>query len=282
MGEEASIGLRFDTSALATDPVCQRFRSSIIELSAPALREDVRAVAERGWEDRTRSEYIGVMIVRHFHGLLVDLNAPADLQELALAMVIHEQQHTALCAEATRSLTPEATHPEVAFDVSELRLERTEAPLEEQLWQMILGTYLAGEVTAHALLRHAIRALPDTPYRDVLRRISRDEVLHAHIGPALLGSARRGDAPKWLPYPGDRWVWQFVMAQVQAMRKRDVVEPDEAELFGDPEAAAQLVQVGIPDSRDFKAAYLKALETAVPKALLKAGFPLQKTPAPNS
>ena len=58
-------------------------------------------------EDRTRSEYIGVMIVHHFHGLLMDVNAPMDLQEIALTMVKQEQEHAALCMTAARALGSE-------------------------------------------------------------------------------------------------------------------------------------------------------------------------------
>ena len=94
MVEEDSIGLRFDMSALADDPLLKAARIETPTIEAPSdISDEVREVACRAWEDRTRSEYIGVMIVHHFHGLLVDLNAPMDLQEVALTMLKQEQEH---------------------------------------------------------------------------------------------------------------------------------------------------------------------------------------------
>ena len=266
-----NLGLRFDLSALHADPLLTRHRGKVIPLETITLRPDVQAIACRAWEDRTRAEYVGVMIVRHFHGLLVDLNAPMDLQEIALAMLIQEQQHAQLCMGAARSLGSDG---EVAFDLEELQLKRTEQELELQFLSMLIGTYCCGEVVAHVLLRHAIKAVEDTPYRDILRRIAQDEVLHAHIGPAILRTIRDEAAPKWIAYPGDEWVGQVAIHHMKVLAERDVIEPDEAELFLDPEAAEQLRAVGIPPSNPFKEAYLKGVRNVVPKALARAGVEL--------
>lgn len=266
MTDGEPIGLDFDLSSVADDPVLRRARVRAPDLVAPELPDAVRAVAARGWEDRTRSEYVGVMIVRRLHGLLVDLNAPMDLQEVALTMQAEEQRHAALCMAAARSLGSDGV---VAFDLPELQQARTGEPLEHQLLEMLVGTFACGEVVAHALLRHAIRALPASGYRDILRGILRDEVLHARIGPLVLAAARRGAEAGWLPWPGDDVVRGLFLRAQQAMRGRAVVEPDEAALFDDARAADGLRAAGIPPSGPFKAAYLRAVEREIPRSMAR-------------
>jgi hypothetical protein len=225
--------LAFDDSPLAGAPVFARHLAFVPSIQAPPLREDVRRAALRGWEDRVRAEYRGMILVRRFHALTVEVNAPADLQELALAMVLQEQQHARLCAAAVRSLGGSG---EIAFAPDELAIG--EAPLrshQEELLRAIVGTYAISEVVALALIRHAIGVLPHGGYREVLRRVARDEVLHGGAAAAL--------------------------------RARDVIEPDEAALFEDPEAAVQLPLAGIPDSRGFRAVYDAALAAAEQRAL---------------
>ena len=271
MSHEDTIGVQFDRSPLADQPLVARVLRPMPELTAPDLAPDVRAMACRAWEDRTRSEYVGVMIVRRFHGLLADLNAPMDQQELALALQLQEQQHANLCMVAARSL---GSKGEVAFDTMELQQLRTDRPIQEQFIEMLIGTFVIGERVALALLSHAVKALPASPYRELLAEILRDEVLHARFGPVLLRQIREGTAPRWCPYPGDAWVKAFVEAHLEAMSKRAVVEPDEAEMFGDPEAGAGLEQVGIPNSRSFKGAYMDALERDAIDGLREAGITL--------
>jgi hypothetical protein len=216
-----------------------------------------------------RAEYVGVMIVRRFHGLLVDLNAPMDVQELALGMTLQEQQHTRLCVAAAAALGSEL---EVAFTLEELQQERGAEPLADQTLAMIVGTFLCGESTALELLKHSIAELPKNGFSEVLRLIARDEVLHAGIGVKLLAWLRAHPDNGWLPYPGDKWVLGFVAQQRAAMARRDVVEPDEATLFEDPQAAEQLRAVGIPDSRAFVACYQRALEQKIPALIAGIGI----------
>lgn len=269
------IGLQFDRSPLATQPV---FRRYLVDLSDPFppvanLEDPIVALAKRSWEDRTRAEYLGVLIVHHFHGLLVDLNAPADLQELALVMLLQEQRHAALCNHAASTLGGTG---EVGFEPQELLFLRTDEPLETQVWRMILGTYCCGEVTALALIHHAIRALPPSPYRNILKRIAKDEVLHAAIGPNLLAACRSTQSPSWLPYPGDITVRRIVLEQMEIMQARAVVEPDEIAAFSDPDATVKLKTLGVPDSQGFVAAYHKGIRDAIPKALARVGFVLKQ------
>ncbi|MCA9544758.1 MAG: hypothetical protein KC613_10225 [Myxococcales bacterium] len=266
-----AVELLFDRSPLAADPVCAKRLVQPPAFEPGELPLEVRAVACRAWEARTRSEYVGVMITRKLHGLLVDVNAPMDLQELALVMTLQEQQHAALCAAAARSLGSDGA---VAFELSELQQARSAQPIEAQLHEIICGTFAVGEVTALGLIKHALKTLPDSPYRDVLATIAADEVLHGRIGPLLLKAMREGQTAGWLPYRGDETVRRFVARQIQAMRARDVVEADEVALARDPAAAAALARLGIPDPLAFKGAYLAALETDVPAAFAKAGLNL--------
>lgn len=263
------IALQFDMSALDV-PIVLKARAPLPELGpAPELREDVRAIATRAWEDRARAEYIGVMIVRRFHGFLVDVNAPMDLQELALAMQLQEQQHANYCWEAARTLGSDGS---LAFELNELQQPRDDSPLDRQLIDMILATYCIGEVVALVLLQHSIKALPDSPYRDILRRILKDEVLHARFGAELLRQVREGVEPRWIKAPDDTWLRSRARHHIQALRRRDVVEPDEAALFADEEAAAQLLSVGIPPSHRFKSVYMDALDNEVAETIAAAGL----------
>ena len=250
-----AVTLAFDRSGLATLPLCAGYLRAAPAFVVPDVQPDVLLIARRAWEDRTCAEYTGVMLVRHFHGLLVDLNAPMDLQELAIVMLLHEQQHAALCREAAVALGSDAL---LTIPLDELQFHRQPDPALELL-QMVAGTYAVGEVTALGLLRHTLGVLPDSGFREVLVEIARDEGLHARIGPHLLKCLR--DEP-WFPWPGDAVVQGIVAAQRDSMAARDVIEPDEAALFTDPIAAGQLMALGTPDSTGFLAAYHSSLGKA--------------------
>ena len=267
--EDEHVSIQFDRSALAENTLVKKVTLAMPVLEVPPLRDDVRTLARRAWEDRVRSEYVGVMIVRRFHGLLADVNAPMDLQEMAIAMQLQEQQHANLCMEAAKALGSDGS---VAFDVVELQQARGNEDLARQMMEMIVGTFLVGERVALALLEHAVKSLPDSGYKNILKHILRDEVLHGRFGPPLVKQIREGIAPKWLPYPGDDWLHAFLKSHLERMEDRDVVEPDEAEMFADPEAALQLESLGIPNSRDFKEVYLRSLKEDIPKALAEAGI----------
>lgn len=254
------VELDFDRSPLSDPGALGRHLIEIPDLTPPALSPQVLPIARRAWEARAASEYIGVMVVRRFHGLLVDVNAPTDLQELALSMMLQEQQHTALCVAAARSLGSSGS---LSFSLEELQRPRTSATVDEQLIEMIVSAYCVGEVVALALIRHSIEVLPPSPYRDILRRIAKDEVLHGRIGAPLLRLVRSEGAARWLAYPGDEAVHKISAEAVRLMRGRDVVEADEAALFEDPRAAEELRSVGIPPSPGFRAEYHRALDVDV-------------------
>ena len=156
-----NVRLRLDESPVAAAPIVARFRRAVPELVLPlGLRDDVRAIACRGWQDRTRSEYVGVMVVRRFHGLLVDLNAPLDLQEVALAMLLQEQQHAGFCMAAVEAL---GAPRELSFDLAELQQARSGRPLETELLELVCGTFTVGEVVAMGLLSATLKALQEMP-----------------------------------------------------------------------------------------------------------------------
>ncbi|MFN7135080.1 MAG: hypothetical protein ACK4N5_23595, partial [Myxococcales bacterium] len=199
-----TLALQFDRSTLTTLPLVRRSTVALPALEVPAgITPELLRLARTCWEERARSEYVGVMIVRRFHGLLVELNAPMDLQEVALLMMLQEQRHAALCVHAAKALGSDG---ELQFDRAELAQPITSEPLEAQLLEMICGTYLVGEVVALALIRHSIRALPPSPFRGILETIAADEVLHGNLGEQLLCALRKGCDPAWLAWPGDAWV----------------------------------------------------------------------------
>ncbi|MGC6418061.1 MAG: hypothetical protein ACON3Z_13145 [Bradymonadia bacterium] len=261
----SQISLSFECSALADQTFFRRRLPTQPELQVPTLRDDVRFAAQRGWLARMRSEYIGVMVARRFWALLVDINAPVDIQELALTMVLDEQRHTRLCAHAAISLGAE---PEAVFELTQLQQARdTHLSIHEQVVQMVVQTYAIGEVTAMGLVKHALQALPESGFRDTLKLIAGDEVLHARIGPALLQEIQSGRTKDWLPAPSDTKLKEWVSTYLAAMRLRDVVEDDEIALYADPVAAEQMRLVGLPDPSQFKDAYHLVLETNIPDVL---------------
>lgn len=258
--DDTGLDLCFDDSPLVMDTVMARHRVAPPELVVPPLPPVAAEIARRTWEDRTRAEYIGVMVARRFHGLLVDLNAPNDVQELAVAILMHEQRHVSLCLAAARALGSEG---ELAFELSELQQPRSAAGPAADAFEMAAATFALGEVTALGLVRSAIRAVPESGFREILRRIARDEVLHARIGPALLRACRAGQADAWLPWPGDAEVRSLVAAHRTALATRAVVEPEDAAAAREPEIADALARVAIPAGDAFKAAYLRALDRDV-------------------
>jgi len=257
---DTMLTLSFDRSPLAGDPVFSRRLVTVPAMRPPDLPDPIRQVAQRAWLDRARSEYVGVMIARRFWGLSVDMNAPSDIQELCLKMVLDEQRHAHLCIVAAESLGAQS---DVTFDLDELQQVRSTESVSDQFLKMAIQTYAVGEVTALGLIRFALSDLPDSGYRDVLKIIAADEVLHGRIGPRLLAAVKGGLTAHWLQWPGDDVVRALRDEYRQAMSHRDVVESDEALLFQDALSAQQLRSVGIPDSRGFKTAYHRALNQDV-------------------
>ena len=267
------LGLSFDQIGVLDLPGVRRYTPAALDLPpCDHLEPEVLAVARRGWEDRLRSEYVGVMVMRKFHGLLVDLNAPMDLQEVALILTLQEQSHTRLCADIADHL---GSDNHLGFELEELQQERSGEPLDEQLWSMLLGTFICGEGVAFELLKFCLKRLPKTPYTEALRAIARDEVLHATLGLKLLDKLRRHPSA-WIDYPGDAWVTKRLRAQLTAMRGRDVVEHDEARFFEVPGAATELEALGIPDSRAFVRCYHEAIDDAIPSQLATLGIDLNQ------
>lgn len=254
------LDLCFDDSPLVADAVMARHRVAPPALVVPPLPPVAAEIARRTWEDRTRAEYIGVMVARRFHGLLVDLNAPNDVQELAVAILMHEQRHVSLCLAAARAL---GSGGELAFELDELQQPRTAAGPAADAFEMVAATFALGEVTALGLVRSAIRAAPESGFREILRRIARDEVLHARIGPALLRACRAGQTSAWLPWPGNAEVRTRVAAHRAALAVRAVVEPEDAAAAREPRIAEALASVAIPAGDAFKSAYLQALDRDV-------------------
>ena len=274
-----SLELRFDWSPVSENPrLTRHLRPQIdtLALSAAAQRcpETLIPLARRCWEARTRAEYVGVMLCRKLHGLLVDLNAPLDLQELALLMTLQEQQHSALCAQAAHALGSEGWIP---CPLDELQqVQSTEQP-EEELSALLWGTFLVGEFVALELLKGSVSALPTSPFRDILRALAKDEVLHGRLGLELLPLARSGAFDAWFPYPGDQHVQEIVTRFRQGMRRRDVVEEEELTAGADPHQRAALAELGLSAPEAFIERYHEALEVRLPEALTGVGFSLAAT-----
>lgn len=261
--------LSFDESPIATLGWIAALRPNLPLWPATDTTTPAATIARRGWEDRAGAEYVGVMIVRRFHGLLVDLNAPHDLQDLALRMMVEESEHTRLCLAAAASLGSDG---ELSFELSALQQPRSSEPLDLQLLEMCAATYGVGEVVAMHLITYCLRALPPSPYRDVLQRIASDEARHARIGATLLRHLR-DDRPGWLRWPGDAWLVEVVRAAVAALRDRDWVEADELVYaagagadVGSVALLAALADYGVAPADGFVVAAQSAVTDGLPRA----------------
>src|SRR4051812_16961546 len=116
------LALQFDQSPLAAR-FLREHKQELPAFDVAGLRDDVCARARIGWEERTRTEYTGMLVMRQFHSLLVEANAPLDWQELALTLVLHEQRHARYCSAAAAALGSDGL---LTFDAEELKIEVTE------------------------------------------------------------------------------------------------------------------------------------------------------------
>ncbi len=254
--------LQFDEAL----PPCPR-HLPILKFTQPfpdltTFHEAVIETARVSWENRARSEYIGVLLLRQFHGILIDLNAPADMQELVLLMQLQEQRHTRHCIAMAKRLGSDAT---ISCDLEELRIAR-QPQAAVQFYEMLCSTYLVGEVLALKLLQATIACLPSSAFKDCLKNILKDEALHSQFGRMAL-EYLRGSQNNWLPYPGDDWIKSQIKDNLIGLGERDVIEADEAKMFTNWDFAAQLPYLGVPDSRHFKKIYDEALAHDIPAHL---------------
>ena len=188
-------------------------------------------VARRAWEDRAVSEYVGVMGMHYFHGLLVDANAPMDLQELALLFVLQEQQH---CRHFRRIASSLGSSGLIAVPIDELSIERTDEPLNIQIVRFVFGTLFCGEQIALDLLSWTLKNVPNSPYREAMKQIIKDEVMHAQIGSDLLKAFRNKEQESWCQYPGDSWVEQLLEEYLAHMLNRNIIVEEEVACFETP------------------------------------------------
>jgi hypothetical protein len=264
--------LRFDETALSSEPLVRRNRADLPRLRPGRSPARVRKAALAGWENRVRAEYEGMTLARRFHGLTVDLNAPMDIQELALNMALQEQRHARFCMAAAASLGSEGL---IAFDSARLGSPEAPADPRQAFWEMVCGPFAVSEVAAFRLLSAGIRMLPPSGYRSIRETILEDEALHARIGFLILSSARlprRNRRPDWIEPPSDAWIRDYVRRFLEAGLRRDVIDPAEAALFEDPVRAESLRALGIPPSQAFKSAYLDALRKDVPRRFKSMGL----------
>ena len=246
--------LTFERSMVADDPLVKRhLQLKPPHFPPPTGPAEVLEVARRNWEERVRSEYLGVVIFRHLHDLLINLSAPLDIQQLAITLMSHESHHALLCLEAATSL---GAGKDYVFDRVELALPRSRDPLPVQLVDHIVTVLCCGELVAYQLLTWTVANLPPSPYRDVLTRILKDEVLHARVGYTLLRSIKQEG---WCPWPGDTHVREVIARYAQALRVRDVVDEEEVALFQRAGATEVLLQLGVPHPDGFREVYFSSI-----------------------
>lgn len=261
------VRLRFDESPLAALPELARLRPKLPVFHVePNLPEAVIDVARTHWERRLASEYVDVMVMRRFHGLLVDHNSPMDLQELALRLAQQKQTHVALCAAVARSL---GSPCEIEFDLGDLQQARDSRPIAHQLVELVASVFTVGEVVALALIRHAIQRTPPSHYRDVLKRMAANELIHGRIGVPLLSELRQA---AWFTWPGDDLLHFFVLRHVQAMLDRELVPDAELRIAENPLFEAALTLLGVPAPLPYRMTYLAALQSEVPLQMRKFGL----------
>ena len=255
---EETFELSFNDSSLGEQSFYKRHVGG--NTFADPIRRDLQSpavqLARKAWEDRTVSEYIGVMGMHYFHGLLVDVNAPMDVQELVLLCVLQEQQH---CRRFRGIASHLGSSGQLTVPIDELSIQRTDEPLNIQITKYVFGTLFCGEQIALDLLKWSIHQVPDSPYRNAMREIRKDEVLHSQMGTDLLAQIREASV-SWCAYPGDAWVRQFLEEYIEHMLSRNIVDAQEVAAFEDPAQSAQLLELGIPNTLAFKEQYLVSVE----------------------
>jgi hypothetical protein len=268
----AIIGLRFDESPLSALPLVRRHRGPSPKLSPGRIPAQARAIALRGWEQRLRSEYAGMLLARRFHGLTIQLNAPLDVQEIALTIQHHEQRHAGYCHAAAASLGGSG---ELGFDTARLDGGDLTRPSGTAFWETVCGEFAVSETVAFGLLAFSVRSLPPSGYRRILETILADEALHTRIGFLLLSRLRtsgKDGAPAWIEAPDEAWIRDYVRRYVAIGLERDVVDPREADGYRNPVLAAPLGKLGIPEPSAFAAVYKRGLLKEVPARFRAIGI----------
>lgn len=246
--------LTFERSPVADDALVKRhLHLEPPDFPPPTGPTEALEVARRSWEEKVRSEYLGVVIFRHLHDLLINLSAPLDIQQLAITLMAHESHHALLCLEAAHNL---GAGKDYVFDRAELVLPRSRDALPIQLVDHIVTVLCCGELVAYQLLTWTVAQLPPSPYRQILTRILKDEVLHARVGYTLLRSIKNDG---WCPWPGEEHVRQVISKYEQALRVRDVVDEEEVALFKQGEATDVLLHLGVPPPEGFREVYFSAI-----------------------
>ncbi len=269
--DAGTVSLRFDTSTLARSASLRGALLQLPRFEPPEMAESARREAASVWLHRTRRAYVGVMVARRFHGLLVDLNAPMDLQELALELMLDEQRHARLCHRAATSL---GGPKELEFTVDELTQERDEDDLPGELVATLTGPYIVGKRLELAILQHILQAAPPSTYRDALAQIARDRQWHASFGVPLLAQLRGGAPPRWLPWPGDDVVRARARVQLRAALSRPPRPTHAAGLFSQPDTAATLAAAAVFSPEEIERVRRQTTEVHARAALSEAGIPL--------
>ena len=265
-----TILLKFDYSSKSDSNLFKaHLPENLIHEVMPDLPKPVIETAMQTWEDRARSEYIGVLIMRKLHSLLIEVNAPTDLQYLALTMENHEMRHAMLCVEAAASL---GHNREISFFRRDLTQDYQPRQQSEALLKMICGTLICGESIAFEMLTHSLAVLPETSFRNILRSIAKDETLHAGIGIEILEGLRKENQPCWLDYPGDIWVENFIRKFLEEMEKRPVIDPEHIKIFESSDSAEQLSSLGIAPPIEVLNCYKESISTIVPAKLKSIGL----------
>lgn len=220
---------------------------------ATHITEDAKRICRIVWLNRAISEYAGSVRLNDFYALLVNLNAPMNLQKMAVDFMAQEKDHAILCFRAAQAFGFDGD-----FDISESQSEMTQTP-EKQLLQILLSTFLVGEHIAFKMLVDTVRQIPANNYSQILRSILRDEAAHAKIGARVLGYIRCHN-PRWCEYPGDDCVQEQIERTVMWYRTRDVIEPLEVKMFSQPGIRKQMLESGIGDPVRMKSLYFRCLE----------------------
>jgi hypothetical protein len=216
------------------------------------LPQDLMAAALLVWQNRAISEYQGALMFNDFYGLLVNLNAPMNLQLLANQMATEEMSHAIACFSIAKHF---------GFDGSfQIRaLQGSTEVSHANLYHFVISTFLMGEYVAFHLLADTIRQVSSNVYKETLRRILRDESVHARIGVKFIAFARSNN-PDWCPYPGDQWIQEQIQFHREYFLGRDVIEPAEVKAFQSAKGRKHLPTVGIGDPERMKSLYMKLMQ----------------------
>jgi Rubrerythrin len=183
--------------------------------------EDVRLTAGKAWSFRQWVERDAQARFLRLAGRLEGIGTPASLVAKAREASEDEGRHADFCAE----LAERYDHPLRPSEGEPREIAPNELGPRQKVLYEVAASCLA-ESESSVMLVTLIQHARDERMRRLLRELSKDEVAHARLGWAVLGSHRHADDLSFLA----RWIpWMLTTTAGDSFRK-DSAGPEEPSL----------------------------------------------------